>query len=266
MKLQDGTRHFRTLFLSDLHLGTRGCQAERVLDFLRHHDADTIYLVGDIIDGWQLKSGWYWPQTHNDIVQKFLRKARKGTLIVYVPGNHDDFLRAYLGIHLGGVIVEEPSVHIGANGKRYLVIHGDLFDAVVTNARWLALLGDWAYTWALGLNQIFNRVRRRLGFPYWSLSQWAKLKVKNAVSYINEYEKIIASEARRMDADGVICGHIHHAVIKNTNGIRYINCGDWVESCSAVAEHHDGRFELITWTDAQREPASEPVTGAFRAA
>lgn len=266
MKLQDGTRHFRTLFLSDLHLGTRGCQAERVLDFLRHHDAETIYLVGDIIDGWQLKSSWYWPQTHNDIIQKFLRKARKGTRIVYVPGNHDDFLRDYLGVHLGGVVVEEPSLHVSANGRRYLVIHGDRFDAIVTNARWLALLGDWAYTCALVVNRIFNGMRRRIGFPYWSLSQWAKLKVKNAVSYINEYEKILASEARRMDADGVICGHIHHAVIKDTNGIRYINCGDWVESCSAVAEHSDGRFEIITWTGIQHESKPMVVRAAVRAA
>jgi len=265
VKLQDGTRHFRTLFLSDLHLGTRGCQAERVLDFLRHHDAETIYLVGDIIDGWQLKSSWYWPQTHNDIIQKFLRKARKGTRIVYVPGNHDDFLRDYLGVHLGGVVVEEPSLHVSANGRRYLVIHGDRFDAIVTNARWLALLGDWAYTCALVVNRIFNGMRRRIGFPYWSLSQWAKLKVKNAVSYIGEYEKTLVAEAHRHSADGVICGHIHHAAIHDDFGIRYINCGDWVESCTAIAEHSDGRFEIITWTHTRPQieaVEAEPAVGA----
>jgi len=258
--------HFRTLFISDVHLGARGCQADRLLDFLRWHDADTIYLVGDIIDGWALRSGWYWPQTHNDVVQKLLRKARKGARMIYVPGNHDEFMREYYGTHFGGIEVAENTIHVAADGRRYLVIHGDLFDLVVTQARWLALLGDKAYDVAIALNRVFNAVRRRLGFGYWSLSQWAKLKVKNAVSYINEYEKILASEARRMDADGVICGHIHHAVIKDTNGIRYINCGDWVESCSAVAEHSDGRFEIITWTGIQHESKPMVVRAAVRAA
>ena len=244
------TRQFRTLFLSDVHLGMRGCQAERLIDFLRHHRADTYYLVGDIVDGWALKSSWYWPQAHNDVVQKLLREARKGARIVYVPGNHDEFLRDYYGTHFGGIDVVETAIHEGADGRRYLVIHGDLFDFVVTQARWLALLGDKAYDWAIAVNRIFNGMRRRFGFPYWSLSQWAKLKVKNAVSYIGEFEKTLAAEAGRHQADGVICGHIHHAVIHDMLGIRYLNCGDWVESCSAIAEHHDGRFEIITWTEA----------------
>ncbi len=242
------SRKFRTLFLSDVHLGTKGCQADQLLDFLRHHEADTIYLVGDIVDGWQLKSNWYWPQLHNDVVQKILRQARKGVRIVYVPGNHDEFLRDYYGTHFGGIEVAESAIHNAANGRRYLVIHGDHFDLVVKHARWLALFGDHAYDAALALNRIFNGVRRYLGFPYWSLSQWLKLKVKNAVSYIGEYERTLVAEARRHDADGVICGHIHHATIHDDFGIRYINCGDWVESCTAIAEHADGRFEIITWT------------------
>jgi UDP-2,3-diacylglucosamine pyrophosphatase LpxH len=244
------TRQFRTLFLSDVHLGTKGCQAERLIDFLRHHKAETYYLVGDIVDGWALKSSWYWPQAHNDVVQKLLREARKGARIVYVPGNHDEFLRDYYGTHFGGIDVVETALHEGADGRRYLVIHGDLFDFVVTQARWLALIGDKAYDWAIAVNRIFNALRRRLGFPYWSLSQWAKLKVKNAVNYIGEFEKTLAAEAGRHHADGVICGHIHHAVIRDMLGIRYLNCGDWVESCSAIAEHADGRFEIIVWTDA----------------
>jgi len=243
-----GTRQFRTLFISDVHLGTRGCQADRLLDFIRYHDAATIYLVGDIVDGWALRSNWYWPQQHNDVVQKLLRKARKGARVIYVPGNHDEFLRDYYGTHFGGIEVMENAIHVAADEKRYLVIHGDLFDLVVTQARWLALLGDKAYDIAIALNRAFNSVRRRLGFPYWSLSQWAKLKVKNAVNYIGDFEKTLIAEAHRHQVDGVICGHIHHAALHDDFGIRYINCGDWVESCTAVAEHADGHFEIITWT------------------
>jgi UDP-2,3-diacylglucosamine pyrophosphatase LpxH len=254
-----GTLHFRSLFISDVHLGTRGCQAERLLDFLRYHDADVIYLVGDIVDGWQLKSSWYWPQAHNDVVQKLLRKGRKGARLIYIPGNHDEFLRGYYGTHFGGIEVVESLIHESPDGRRYLVIHGDCFDLVVTQARWLALLGDKAYEFAVFVNRLFNGVRRRLGFPYWSLSQWAKLKVKNAVSYIGEFEKTLVAEAEREKVNGVICGHIHKAAIHDDFGIRYINCGDWVESCTAIAEHSDGRFEIITWTPTTYEAEPEPV-------
>jgi UDP-2,3-diacylglucosamine pyrophosphatase LpxH len=253
-----GTRRFRALFISDVHLGTKGCQAERLLDFLRYHDADTIYLVGDIVDGWQLKTNWYWPQQHNDVVQKLLRKARKGTRVVYVPGNHDEFLRGYYGTHFGGIDVTETAIHEAADGRRFLVIHGDHFDLVVTQARWLAHLGDKAYAAAIALNTIYNRLRRMLGFPYWSLSKWAKHKVKNAVNYIGEFEKTLAAEARRHGATGVICGHIHHAVMHDDFGVRYVNCGDWVESCTAVAEHADGRFEIIDWSQTL-QPVEAPA-------
>ncbi len=249
MLMATSTRRFRALFISDVHLGAKGCQAERLLDFMRDHDADVIYLVGDIVDGWQLRSGWYWPQAHNDVVQKLLRQARKGVRIIYLPGNHDEFLRDYYGTHFGGVEVQDKAMHEGADGRRYLVIHGDHFDLVVTQARWLALLGDKAYDFAITANRIFNALRRRLGFPYWSLSQWAKLKVKNAVNFIGQFEKTLVAEAQRHAADGVICGHIHHAVIHDDYGIRYINCGDWVESCTAVVEHHDGKFEIIEWAN-----------------
>lgn len=251
----EATRNFRTIFLSDVHLGTRGCQAHLLLDFLRHHDAECIYLVGDIIDGWRLQRSWYWPQEHNDVVQKLLRKGRKGTRIVYAPGNHDEFLRNYLGTHFGGVEVVDSAVHEAADGQRYLVIHGDQFDIVVRHAKWLAFFGDWAYTVALGINTWINAIRRRLGMQYWSLSAWAKLKVKNAVSFIGSFEEALSTEARRRGVDGVVCGHIHHAVIHDRFGIRYANCGDWVESCTALVETHDGRIEIVRW----RANATLPV-------
>ena len=214
MAVEHGTRLFRTLFISDVHLGARGCQAESLLDFLRYHDADTIYLVGDIVDGWQLRSGWYWPQPHNDVVQKLLRKARKGARIVYVPGNHDEFLRDYYGTHFGGIEVEETAIHEGADGRRYLVIHGDHVRSR-GHARALARARSATRPTIsrIVVNRYFNAVRRRLGFPYWSLSQWAKLKVKNAVNYIGDFEQTLAAEAHRHGVDGVICGHIHHAAI-----------------------------------------------------
>jgi UDP-2,3-diacylglucosamine pyrophosphatase LpxH len=244
----DGARQVRTLFLSDVHLGMKGCQADKLIDFLRVYDAETIYLVGDIVDGWQLKASWYWPQTHNDVVQKLLRKARKGARVVYIPGNHDEFLRDYYGTHFGGIEVVEDAVHVAADGRRYLVIHGDLFDVVIRHARWLALLGDKAYDLAIWLNTHLNRLRRSFGLTYWSLAQWAKLKVKNAVNFIGEFEHTLATEAHRRGLDGVICGHIHYAVIRRHPDFVYVNCGDWIESCTAVVEHFNGVLEIVTWT------------------
>ena len=257
---KDDTIRVRTLFLSDIHLGTRGCQARELLGFLRAYDADNIYLVGDIIDGWRLRSGWYWPQEHNDVVQKLLRKVRKGARLVYVPGNHDEFLRDYLGSNFGGIEICDRVIHEAADGRRFLVIHGDEFDIVVRHARWLALLGDGAYTFALFLNTYLNAARRRLGFSYWSLSAWAKLKVKNAVNFIGRFEEFLSAEARRHDADGVICGHIHHAALRDMAGILYVNTGDWVESCTAVVEHYGGTLELVQWTQAGRvKPADHTI-------
>ncbi len=249
MKHEPIVRRYRSLFISDIHLGTRGSQAEKFLDFLRLHGAGTIYLVGDIVDGWALRSSWHWPQAHNDVVQKLLRKTRKGTRLIYIPGNHDEFLRDYYGSHFGGVEVVEDTIHVSADGRRFLVTHGDLFDIVIKHARWVAHLGDRAYDFAIFANTLFNRVRRLFGLPYWSLSKWAKLKVKNAVNFIGDFEEVLIREARRHDVDGVICGHIHHAAIRKEPGFIYMNCGDWVESCTALAEHEDGRFEIITWTE-----------------
>jgi UDP-2,3-diacylglucosamine pyrophosphatase LpxH len=241
------TKRYRTLFLSDLHLGARGSQAELLLDFLKYHDADTIFLVGDIVDGWRLKSGWYWPQAHNDVVQKLLRKVRKGARVIYVPGNHDEFARDYIGLVFGGVEVHDTFIHETANGKKMLIIHGDQFDIVVRNAKWLAFLGDWAYEFAIWANTYFNKVRRLLGVGYWSFSAWAKLKVKQAVNFIGDFEETLSAEAVRRGVDGVVCGHIHHATIRTISGVLYVNTGDFVESCTAVVEHPDGEFEILHW-------------------
>ena len=260
--MSQACRRYRTIFISDVHLGTKGCQSALLLDFLRQNDADMVYLVGDIVDAWRLKQGWFWPQEHNDVVQKLLRKVRKHVRVVYVPGNHDEFLKDYLGVHFGGVEVVESAIHLGVDGRKYLVVHGDAFDMVVRHARWLALFGDWAYDAALGINTVLNIVRRHLGLTYWSLSQWAKLKVKSAVNFIGDYETALVTEAKRHGVDGIICGHIHHAAIHDRLGIRYMNCGDWVESCTALAETYEGRFELIQWSTAGAMPTQDQLVVA----
>ena len=242
-----GIQRYRTVFVSDVHLGTRGCQAEMLLDFIRHMECDTLYLVGDIVDGWKMKSGWYWPQAHNDVVQKILRLARKGVNVVYIPGNHDDRIRDFCGIHFGGVVVARDAIHEGADGRRFLVTPGDEFDGVVQHAKWLAFLGDYSYRGLLAANTLFNRVRRRMGFGYWSLSAYLKTKVKNALHFIENFEGAVAEEARRRGVDGVICGHIHKAEMRQIEDILYINDGDWVESCTALVEHMDGRMEILEW-------------------
>jgi UDP-2,3-diacylglucosamine pyrophosphatase LpxH len=258
-----GTRQYRSIWISDVHLGTRGCQADLLLDFLRSNESEYLYLVGDIVDGWRLKRGWYWPQSHNDVVQKILRRARKGAKVFYVPGNHDEAFRDYIGLQFGGVAVVEDIVHTTADGRRFLVIHGDQFDAVVKYAKWLAHLGDSAYTALLAINTGFNHVRRKLGFTYWSVSAYLKQRVKNAVEYIGAYETALADEARRRGVDGIICGHIHSAEMRPMEGVLYCNDGDWVESCTALVEHENGRLEIINWAASRRLlPVKPPVRAA----
>ncbi len=241
------SRRYRTIWISDLHLGTAGCQAEPLLDFLKQTESDTLYLVGDIIDGWQLRKRWFWPQSHNDVMQKILRKARKGTRVVYIPGNHDSFARHYVDHHFGGIEVLFEAEHMTLDGKRLWVTHGDLFDGVVQYAPWLAYLGDRLYSLALAFNSWFNRARARMGLGYWSLSQYLKHKVKDAVSFISAFEQALMDEARRRGFDGVVCGHIHKAEVRYVDGILYCNDGDWVESRTALVEHWDGRLEVISW-------------------
>ncbi|MEM7565829.1 MAG: UDP-2,3-diacylglucosamine diphosphatase [Pseudomonadota bacterium] len=238
-------RRCRALFVSDLHLGMRGAQAERFLAFLKGIDAQTIYLVGDIVDGWKLRRRWYWPQSHNDVVQTLLNRARKGARMIYIPGNHDEMMRNFYGTHFGGIEVVEKTIHTAADGKRYLVIHGDQFDVVVRHARWLAFVGDVGYNLALSVNVYVNAVRRRLGFSYWSLSAWLKNRVKGAVNMAGNFERALSDAAEKAGADGVICGHIHTAAMHDGYGVHYINTGDWVESCTAVVENFDGTFEII---------------------
>ena len=243
---------YRAIFVSDIHLGTRGCQAKLLLDFLRSHEANTYYLVGDVFDGWSLKRGWHWPQSHNDVLEAFLAKAHAGTRIVFVPGNHDEVMRAYLGTHFGGIEVVREATFEAADGRRFLVTHGDQFDAVVVHAGWLAHVGDRAYDLALWLNTWQNRARHLWGGQYWSLSNWAKQQVKQAVNYISAYETVLAEEARRGGYDGIICGHIHNATMREIGGIAYVNTGDWVESCTAIAEREDGSLHLIDWAAVTR--------------
>ncbi|WP_237683895.1 UDP-2,3-diacylglucosamine diphosphatase [Pseudaminobacter soli (ex Zhang et al. 2022)] len=259
--MPEATRKYRTLFISDVHLGSKQAKAEFLIDFLRLHDAETIYLVGDIVDGWRLRRSWHWPQAHNDVVQKLLRKARKGSRVLYIAGNHDEFLRMFQGTHFGGIEVCDRAIHETADGRRFLVIHGDQFDAIVHNVRWLAYLGDYAYGAAITVNRLVFRVRHLLGLPYWSFSSWAKVKVKKAVNFIGAFREVLSEEARRSEVDGVICGHIHHAELEEFGDVTYVNTGDWVESCTAVVEHFDGRLEILHWPQMMAEI---PAKTAFR--
>jgi UDP-2,3-diacylglucosamine pyrophosphatase LpxH len=253
----DGMHRYRTIWLSDIHLGSGGCQAPYLLDFLRHNESEYLYLVGDIIDGWQLRKGWFWPQAHNDVVQKILRKARKGTQVVFIPGNHDEAARQFCDLAFGDIHVRGEAFHTTLAGKRLWIVHGDLFDGVIQHAKWLAYLGDTAYTLILLLNRWFNRVRTRLGLNYWSLSQYLKHQVKNAVNFISQFEKVMTDEARRRGCDGVVCGHIHKAEIREIDGTLYCNDGDWVESLSALVETYDGELKIVFWT-VMRSPEARP--------
>ncbi len=240
---------YRSIFLSDVHLGFRGCQAQFVLDFLQSTHCKQLYLVGDIVDLWAMKNGLYWPESHNQVVREIMDKARAGTRVIYLPGNHDEIFRGHLGANFGHVQVRDEVIHTTADGRRFLVLHGDRFDAVVQNGKWLARLGSRAYDGLLALNGLTSRLRSSFGLKYWSLAAYLKHKVKNAVNYIGNFEREVANEAERRQLDGMICGHIHHAEMRDIAGVSYCNCGDWVESCTALVEHHDGRLELLRWTD-----------------
>lgn len=240
----------RAIWISDLHLGTKHSRTADLLDFLRSVDSSFLYLVGDIFDGWALARSWYWNQSCNDVVQKLLRKGRKGTSVTYIPGNHDEFARDYVGMHFGEIYVAQQTVHTLLDGRKLLIVHGDEFDGIIRYAKWLQVLGAIAYGFALGLNRILDRVRSMLGRPYWSLSAYLKQRTKKALQYIDDFEALVADKARREGVDGVVCGHIHQAETRGIDGIQYLNCGDWVESCTAIVEHLDGRIELVDWTDA----------------
>jgi len=250
---------YRSIWISDVHLGTRACKAEFLLDFYRHTESEHLYLVGDIVDGWRLSRSWYWDQAHNDVIQKTLRKARKGTRVVYVPGNHDDWLRDYAEHEMGGITLQLDAEHVTADRRRLLVTHGDAFDAAVTYARWLVRLGDHASEWMLTLNHLFNRARRGVGLPYWSLSGFVKAHLTSAAGYISAFEDVVADAARRRHFDGVVCGHIHQPRIRDIDGVRYCNDGDWVENCTALVEHLDGRLEIVEWAGIRAPAIAAPA-------
>ena len=245
-------RRYRSIFISDLHLGTRGCRSDFLVSFLRSVECKQLYLVGDIVDGWRLRKSWYWDDGHDEVIRLILQMARQGTEVTYIPGNHDELFRDWLGLEVAGVKLMREAEHEAADGRRFLVIHGDEFDGVIRYAKVIAHLGDWAYDTALVLNSWFNMARRRFGYPYWSLSQWLKRQVKEAVKAIDRFEIALATEAKRRGLQGVICGHIHHAEMRMVQGVLYINDGDWVESCTALVEHADGRFELLDWAKESR--------------
>jgi UDP-2,3-diacylglucosamine pyrophosphatase LpxH len=252
------TRH-RTIFVSDTHLGTRGCKAEMLADFLSHNSCDTLYLVGDIIDGWQLKRRWYWNAAQTAVVREVLRKVDEGTRVVFVPGNHDEFLRDYCDREFAGIEVIREAIHETADGRKLLILHGDQFDAVIACAKWLAYLGDWAYATALSLSDMLHFARRRLGLPHWSLSAYLKQAVKNAVEYISRFEHAVARAAEARGVDGVVCGHIHHAEIRQIGKVLYLNDGDWVESCTALVEDARGNLEILRWASASASGHRAPA-------
>ena len=251
---------FRTVWISDTHLGTRGCNAALLLDFLKSVECETLYLVGDIVDGWQLRKGWYWPSRHNDIVRCVMKMAKHGTRVVYVPGNHDEVFRDYTGLNFGGVEIIGEAIHVTADGRRLLILHGDEFDGVVMYAKWLAFLGDQAYELLLKLNRVVNFARRLFGLPYWSLSAHMKKRVKNAVQYVCSFEQAVARAAHERGVEGVVCGHIHTAEVRQIGEVTYYNDGDWVESCTALVEHASGQMEILDWAERKREEARAPAT------
>lgn len=242
---------YRSIFISDVHLGTRDCKAAALNNFLKHNTCDMLYLVGDIIDAWKIKQNkWMWEQSHSNVVRRILGHAKRDTRVIYVTGNHDEFLRPFIqfGLGFGMIEVVNQYDHHGIDGKKYLVTHGDLFDGITSLAPWLSILGDKAYDFILSANSKFNWIRHKFGFGYWSLSSFLKRKVKKAVDFMFQFEKNLTSHCSKRGYQGVICGHIHHAEIKEINGVAYMNDGDWVESMTALVEHHDGTWQIVTWT------------------
>jgi len=260
------TKTYRSVFISDVHLGTKDCKAEQLNNFLKHTTCDTLYLVGDIIDAWKIKQNkWRWKQSHTNVVRRVLGYSKRGTRVVYVAGNHDEFLRPFMqyNIGFGNFEIVNQCEHIGADGRHYLVTHGDLFDGITRLAPWLSILGDKAYDFILTLNSRFNWIRHRLGFGYWSLSLYLKGRVKKAIDFVFQFEKNLATYCKKRGYDGVICGHIHKAEIKEIDGVVYMNDGDWVESCTALVEHHNGRWEIITWTQ-ERDDVVDDIDSSTR--
>ena len=238
---------YKSIFISDIHLGTRGCQADALCSFLKDNTADNLFLVGDIIDGWRLKKKWYFPQSHANVFRRILTAAKRGTNVVYIVGNHDEILRSFIpfGITFGNIEIVNRYDYTGINGKKYLIVHGDMFDKIMIENKWLMHIGDFVYDSLIWINNHFNAIRSLFGMRYWSLSKWLKHNTKEALNFIYKFEDFVADYCRKKGYSGIICGHIHTAAIKDLNGIEYMNDGDWVESCTALVEHHDGTWEII---------------------
>ncbi len=248
------TLRYRSVWISDVHLGTKGCKASHLLEFLNHIECDFLYLVGDIIDLWKFRSGFYWPNSHNEVVRKFIALARKGTRVIYIPGNHDELFRNYTDIHFNGIDIQKQVIHRMYDGREFLVLHGDEFDSIVCHNRSLAYIGGEAYEWLLVVNRWFNAIRTRFGYKYWSLSAFLKHKVKNIVHFMDNYQHILSLEAQKQQVDGIICGHIHHAGISTMESQKtYCNCGDWVESCTALTEDDSGQLRIIHWLEESQQ-------------
>jgi UDP-2,3-diacylglucosamine pyrophosphatase LpxH len=240
-------RFYRSVWVSDLHLCSRDAQSELLHDFLDTIRCDYLYLVGDIIDVWALEKGWYWPKQYNEVVHKLLKRSRKGAHVVFIPGNHDAFFREFVGVQFGDVEIALRAVHTTADGRKLLVIHGDEFDAAVRLHPWMARLGDWAYRRLVFVNRTYNGIRRWRGKPYFSLSGAIKRKVKQAVKFLNNFEELVRAAGERQGVDGIVCGHIHQPAAKRLGDLEYYNCGDWIENCTALVEHFDGRMEILWW-------------------
>lgn len=245
-------KKIEALFLSDIHLGIKGSNAEGVLNTLKQYSPKYLFLVGDIIDGWMLKRKFRWSQSHTNVIRKILSYSKNGTKVIYIPGNHDEFMRDFCDFEFGHIILARESIHVGIDSKLYLITHGDQFDAVISHAKWLSKVGSWAYDVSIVINRYLNKIRKLLGMPYWSLSSYLKQTVKESVNFIGDYETTLSNYVKSKKLDGIICGHIHHVKISDIGGIRYMNCGDWVESCTALVEHHDGSFEIIDWKKNER--------------
>ncbi|MCI0506956.1 MAG: UDP-2,3-diacylglucosamine diphosphatase [Gammaproteobacteria bacterium] len=260
---------YRSIFISDVHLGAKDVRNDCLLDFLNTVEAEYIYLVGDIVDFWKLKHNWHWPEINNAIVQRLLDKVKNGARVTYIPGNHDERLRDYIGSNLNDIVIREDAIHTTKDNKTLLLIHGDEFDSVVMTNKWLIHFGDWLYNRIVILNRHCNYVRRKLGFPYWSLSNFLKLRTKKALQYIESFENAVIREAQRRGVDGVVCGHIHHPAVKQTGGIIYANTGDWVENCTAIVEKKNGQLEMLRWTqvrELEKQPLPQVVSTASKAA
>ena len=256
----EGKSQLRSVFISDVHLGSRDCRAGELLQFLSSIEVDYLFLVGDIIDFWSLRRNFYWPQQHNEVVRAILGKARDGARVIYVPGNHDSDMREFCGAVFGNLEIRRKYVHSTADGRELLVMHGDEFDAAVKCSRWLTRLGGGAYDLAMWLNRGVNSVRRACGMPYWSFANYLKLRLKNAVRYVEAYEHAAAHAAMQRRLHGIVCGHIHRPGIRHIDGVLYCNDGDWVENCSALIEDMAGRLSICSWAQvAQGAPESDPV-------